>query len=543
MNKNKWDVCTFINGKIFTSNPDLPYASAMVVKNGMIDWIGDQEDLEKVDGECIDLQGKRILPGFIDAHLHPLFLANASEQIACTPPLVNSIEDLKKQIHSVLESKGHDEWIEGWGYDEGKLLEGRSPSRWDLDEATSEIPVIITRTCAHIVSVNSKALELAGITNETPDPHGGKIDRDENGEPTGVLRESAKDLILRIMPVKSIDEDAAVLAEASLPLLSYGYTGITELMARTQPHDYLEMYQKAVQKGLKQRTVLYYIWDDIKGDYLFDANKLERGNQIHIGGVKLFSDGSVSGRTAWVDPPFFGEDGNYGIQTTTKEELLAAAEAAKQNNIQLVVHAMGEQAIDLIVDTFYQVPVWLDDAPSVRIEHGAIPTPEALERIARAGIAVVSQPIFLFAEIESYLNNLGAERTKRTYPFKTMLEKGIKVAFSSDAPATAWAEPVNPFVGIKSAVTRIAYDGTNTGKEQSVDVESAIVLYTRSAQEITRIPNVGQLAPGYYADFFVLDQDILAIDPEGIDQVQVEETYMGGELVYQKDASLMTESL
>jgi predicted amidohydrolase YtcJ len=543
MSINEQNVCTFINGKIFTSNPDLPYASSMVVKNGMIDWIGDQNDLEKVEGECVDLQGRRILPGFIDAHVHPLFLANASKQIACTPPIVNSIEDLKEQVRVLSESKQEGEWIEGWGYDEGKLLEGRAPTRWDLDEAVSELPVIITRTCAHIVSVNSKALCLAGITRDTPDPQGGKIDRDENGEPTGVLRESAKDLVHHIMPVKSVDEDADVLAELSPTMLSYGYTGMTELMARTGPHDYLEMYQKAVQKGLKQRTVLYYVWEDIKDDSIFETSKLERENQIHIGGVKLFSDGSVSGRTAWVNPPFLGEEENYGIQTTTKEELLAAAEAAKQNNIQLVVHAMGEQAIDLIVDTFYPVPGWLDDAPSVRIEHAAMPTPQALKCAAEAGIAFVTQPIFLFAEIESYVNNLGTERMKKTYPIRSMLEAGIKVAFSSDAPATAWAEPANPFVAIKSAVTRVAYDGTETGLDQRVDVETAIVLYTRAAQEITRIPNVGQLAPGYHADFFVLDQDILAIDPERIDQIQVLETYMSGALVYQKDASMMSESL
>jgi predicted amidohydrolase YtcJ len=534
MSTNKQDVCIFKNGKIFTANPDQPYANAMVTKNGMIEWIGDKEDLDKVDGEVIDLQGRRVLPGFIDAHLHPLFLANASKQIACTPPIVNSIEDLKKQIHSLCESKSKDEWIEGWGYDEGKLAEGRSPNRWDLDEAASEAPVIITRTCGHIVTVNSKVLKLAGITKNTPDPEGGKIDRDVNGEPTGVLRESAKDLVHHIMPVVSLEEDATALAEVSQTMLSYGFTGLTELMARTQPHDYLEMYQKAVQKGLKQRTVLYYIWDDIKDHYILETNKLKRENQIHIGGVKLFSDGSVSGRTAWVNPPFLGEEENYGIQTTTREELLAAAEAAKQNNIQLVVHAMGEQAIDLIVDTFYEVPGWLEDAPSIRIEHAAMPTPQALQRVGEAGIAFVTQPIFLFAEIESYVNNLGTERMKTTYPIQSMLDAGIKVAFSSDAPATAWADPANPFVGIKSAVTRVAYDGTDTGKEQKIDIETAITLYTRAAQEITRIPKVGQLAPGYYADFMILNEDILGINEDKIDEVQVIETYMGGNIVYQK---------
>jgi predicted amidohydrolase YtcJ len=164
-----------------------------------------------------------------------------------------------------------------------------------------------------------------------------------------------------------------------------------------------------------------------------------------------------------------------------------------------------------------------------------MPTAQALDRAAKTGIAFVIQPIFLFAEIESYLKNLGTERTKQTYPVRTMLKKGIPVAFSSDAPATAWADPVNPFVGIKSAVTRLAYDGTDTGQDQRVDLETAIILYTKAAQEISRIPDVGQLAPGYHADFMVLDRDIFVISQEEIDKVQVEQTYMGGELVYQKD--------
>jgi predicted amidohydrolase YtcJ len=167
-----------------------------------------------------------------------------------------------------------------------------------------------------------------------------------------------------------------------------------------------------------------------------------------------------------------------------------------------------------------------------------MPTKQALQRAAETGIAFVPQPIFLYAEIESYLKNLGAERLKQTYPIQSMLEAGIKLAFSSDAPATAWVDPVNPFVGIKAAVTRIAYDGTDTGQDQRVDVPTAITLYTRAAQEITRIPDVGQLTPGYHADFIVLDQDILAIRPEEIDRITVEETYMGGSLVYQKETAI-----
>ncbi|MBS4172849.1 amidohydrolase [Bacillus sp. FJAT-49736] len=527
-------VQTFINGIIFTSNPKQPYANAMVVRDGRIAWIGDQAQLEKMEGNCVDLKGRRVIPGLIDAHLHPLFLAGASKQIACTPPLVCSISDLQKQIQMVRDSKEKNEWIEGWGYDEGKLLEGRAPTRWDLDKVAPDVPVIITRTCAHIISVNSKALELAGITKNTPNPPGGAIDRDEQGEPTGVLRESAKDLVQQIMPKTSLEEDAVLLADLSQELFSYGITAITELMAKSEPNDYLQMYQVAAEKGLRQRTVLYYVWEDVGKKNMIDMQKTARENQVHIGGIKLFSDGSVSGQTAWVNPPFIGQEENYGIQVTTSEILLAAAEAAKQHQIQLVVHAMGEQAIDLVIDTFYGQKGWLQDGPSIRIEHAAMPTPQAIKRAAETGIAIVSQPIFLYAEIESYLKNLGEERTKRTYPFKSMLEEGIQLAFSSDAPATAWAEPVNPFVAMKSAVTRLAYDGTDTGRDQKLDIETVINLYTRAAQEITRIPDIGQLSPGYHADFIVLNHDILTIPSEELDQLQVTETYMGGSLVYQR---------
>ncbi|WP_078412369.1 amidohydrolase [Priestia abyssalis] len=525
----------FFNGRIFTSNPKQPYASAMVVSDGRIEWVGEQAHIEGMAGESVDLQGRRVLPGIIDAHLHPLYLAKAAKQIACTPPLVQSIEEMIIELQKQYESQTSNEWIEGWGYDEGKLTEGRAPTRWDLDQASANAPIVVTRTCGHIVSVNSKALEMAGITKDTPNPKGGQIDKDENGEPTGILRESARHLVLDVMPSPTLEENSAVLAELSPNLFAHGITAITDLMALSKPIDYLDMYNEARGKGLKQRTVLYYMWEDLQKQNRLDEHTTNRENPIHIGGIKLFSDGSVSGRTAWVSPPFLGDDENCGIATTSKEELLAAAEAAEQSGVQLVVHAMGEQAIDLIVNTFYGRKGWLSDGPSIRIEHAAMPTTQALKRAAETGIAFVPQPIFLYAEIESYLNNLGVNRTKTTYPVKSMLDAGIKVAFSSDAPATAWADPVDPFVSIKAAVTRRAYDGTDTGQEQRVDVPTVITLYTRAAQEITRIPLVGQLAPEYHADFIVLNQDILEISPENIDEVYVEETYMGGELVYQRD--------
>ena len=524
----------FYNARIFTSNPKQPEATAMVVRDGRIVWVGEEAGLQGWTGKRMNLQGRRVLPGLIDAHMHPLFLADAARQIPCTPPLIHSIEDLVTEIRRQRQSGGADAWIKAWGYDEGKWSEGRAPTRWDLDRAAPDVPVIVYRTCSHMAVVNSVALAIAGISKETPDPPGGEIVRDSDGEPTGLLRENAKALVTPFIPVQTMEESATALAELSPQLLGHGITAITDLMARREPEDDLDLYRKARKRGLQPRTVLYYFWEHLRKRPVIDPSIRSRQSPVHVGGIKLFADGSISGRTAWIDPVYRGNEVTGGMATTSREELLAAAEAAKENQVQLVIHGMGNRAIDMIVDTFRGTKGWLADMPSIRIEHAALPFPKAIQGAVETGIAFVFQPIFLFAEIESYLHNIGRERTRGAYPVQTMLERGGSVAFSSDAPATTWADPVNPFVGIQAAVTRKAYDGTDIGGDQAVDVATAITLYTRAAQQITGIPAVGQLAPGYHGDFIVLDQDIFEVEKEKIHQIRVEETYMGGLQVYQR---------
>ncbi|MGM0411407.1 MAG: amidohydrolase [Bacillota bacterium] len=529
----------YYNGKIFTSNLENYFADMMIIYGNKIRWIGKEKNYKKKkfntdEYEKIDLKEKRIMPGFIDPHMHAIYLARDASKIACIPPKVKSIEELKERIKEKKKDLDKGEWIEGWGYDEGKLKEGRSPNRYDLDEVAKDYPVVITRTCNHIAVANSKALEILGIDENTSEPGENQIDKDENGKLTGIFREDAKIMLNSRMPSNSIEDDAEILANYSENLFAHGITTITDSMAETKPVDYYEMYQRAIDEGLKQRAILYYKWDDLKDGFSIDKSKKDLTSQLHVGGVKVLADGSVSGKTAWVNPSYLGEDDNFGLKTTTKKELLEAAQYAKQNNLQLVVHAMGEQAIDLVVNTFYNQKDWLDDRPSIRVEHASMPTKEALEKALKGNITFVSQPIFIYAEIESYLNNLGRERTKKNYPYKTILESGIKLAFSSDAPATAWADPVDPFTAIKSAVTRKAYDGTDTGQDEKIDLETAIRLYTKEGGGVTGIPKIGQLKAGYKADFLLLDKDIFEIETDKIDEVNVEKTYMNGKLVYKK---------
>jgi predicted amidohydrolase YtcJ len=525
----------FYNGLIYTSNPEQLYAESMVVEDGIITYIGDfhNEIGKEPYKERIDLKGQRVLPGMIDAHMHPLMLAEVDEQIYCGPPNVYSIQDIKRKVQEQLTnlSKENTNWLCGWGYDEAKLEEKRTPTKWDLDDISSDIPIILTRTCTHIIVANSMAMKLAGVTADTISPYGGEIEKREDGELTGVFKETARDLIYQVMPRRSEHEKAALLAELSHKLLSQGITATTELMA-DPTRDY-DLFKKAFDLGYKQKTVLYYLWDRLKEC----PEKLSESAEepypcLQVGGIKLFGDGSVSGKTAWMAFPYLEEDDNYGLSTTSVNELLDAARTAKNYRVQLVIHAMGERAIEQIVDTFQNVDPWIKDAPSIRIEHAAFPTRETLLRAIKAGIGFVTQPLFLFAEYDSYVANVGKVRTDRSYPFKTMLELGAVMSFSSDAPATSWQDPSNPFLGIKAAVTRTAYTGDKFNVKECLSIEGCIDLYTRKAQEMTRIPKIGQLKKGYDADFIILDKDILHERYEDIDKINVVETYIRGNKVY-----------
>lgn len=527
----------FYNGKIFVGSNQAKEINKILIEDEKIKWLGHKSESLPIgaeNSEKINLNGQRIIPAFIDSHMHGLYLARDSKKIACTPPLVNSIEDIQQQIKKRAKKLNPGQWIEGWGYDESKLTEGRNPTRFDLDQATGQHPVVITRNCTHIAVANSRALELLEIDETTPEPVGGVIEKDQSGRLTGVFKEIGKDFLFDRLPARSIEEDAELLADLSQELFARGITVMTDSLARKYPVDYYEIYQEAIKKGLKQQVILYYKWRDLLNSPELPPNSGDLHNQLSIGGVKIIGDGSIAGRTAWLSHPYLGSRSETGIVTTTEAELETSANFARKNKLQLIVHAMGDKTIDLVIDYFYQETGWLEEIPSIRIEHLTLPSAQALKKAKEIDIAFNSQPIFVYAEIESYLNNFGQERTLKAYPYRDILNQGHELAFSSDAPATAWADPVNPFYGIESAVTRKAYEGTNTGQDQSLSVIEATKLYTEVPARIIGLKNSGRLAPGYYADFLILDRDIFNIEPESIGQTEVAATYYRGEKVYQR---------
>ena len=525
----------FINGKIFTSDRENLYAESFIAEDGYITWIGKREDMPEGQYEYVDLGGKRVIPGLIDCHMHPVILADCAKKISCLPPAVSSIEELAEVIRETAENKKEGEWIQGWGYDEEKFSEHRAPTRWDLDKGTEDFPVELLRSCSHVRSVNSKALELAGITRDTKDPSGGEIDRDENGEPTGILRENARHLVGEILPEKSRQQVVDGIVDLGELLLSQGIVAVCD-MGNIDSVDYYDYYVEAAEKGFRQEVGMYYIWDLIRKnpDFRWDDQRAERDKQIHMSGIKIIADGSVGGRTAWMDRPYKGSDDEYGISVCTDEEIDSAMEFCKKNRCQLSFHAMGKRTIDRIIERTCNEKPWITGLPHLRIEHVTDPSEEAIREAAEKKIAFVTQSIFMYSEIESYANNLGMDWIKEIYPIQHMIDSGVKIALSTDAPATSWAVPSDPFPNIKCAVTRYAYDGTDCGRNNCIDIETAIQMYTREAAEIAGFKNIGTLKAGNRASFALLSGDILKVPSSEIDDIFVEATYMDGELVYKK---------
>ena len=526
----------FVNGKIFTSDTSEPgalYAEALLCDGGRILFAGAEKDLPAGEYPRIDLGGRTVIPGFVDAHMHPVMLADFSRQIACLPPKVNSIQELIQEIARVRSEKPEGGWIKGWGYDEGKFAEHRSPSRYDLDKGSSDFPVFLTRSCEHIRCVNSKALELAGITRDTPDPQGGEIERDEHGEPTGVLKENARDLVLPFMPPETKESTVASLIDLGNLLTSQGIVAVTDMGNLHEGGNY-EFYEEAVKRGFRQRVSLYYMWDYFMDDPLFDITPelMDRNRQIRIAGLKLIGDGSISGKTAWLSEPYLGTE-ECGFPVYSDESMERALEFCKRTGCQLSVHAMGGRAIDRVIDRVYPEKDWTDGkVPCLRVEHLTEPSDRAVARAAERGFGFASQPIFEYCEIETYKNNMDPERLRHIYPHRTMLDRGVKLCLSTDAPATSWAVPSDPFSNLKSAVTRYACDGTDIGQDERLDIETAMILYTKESAEVSGFAGLGVLKPGYAADFAVLSDDLFTVDPMKIDEVRVEETYIGGERVY-----------
>lgn len=525
----------FINGKIFTARDENEFVSAFAVRDGEITRVGDGTDMS--GAEVVDLGGRTVVPGFIDVHTHPTYIAMTRNAVPCTFPVVNSIPELIEALKKHPNyGKGDDLWIEGFGYDESKLVERRTPTRHDLDKVSTTQPVYVMRSDCHSGICNTRALELAGITRDTPDPEGGRFGRDENGEPNGFLEEhAANDVVRFTMAPPSWESRVADLAWTSKHFNERGIVAITELMGRREPVDVFTLFRDAEKEGLIQHAGLYVMWPE-KGA-LRDLTEEERNGRVKIAGVKVFIDGTISARTAWVGEAYRGTN-EYGYPTIDREAMQAAYEWAVRNGVQLSAHTMGDRAIEFVLDFFEDKEPWLGpDVPSVRLEHVTLLTEEHLRRVREAKIryGATMQIIFFFAEYESYEGNLTDDQFRRAYAVKDAAAAFPHFALTSDAPCTTWMDPDDVFVSIQAAVTRKAYNGADTVPDQAITVPQAVRLYTARAAELAPFEaKLGMIAPGYEASFVVLDRDLFTLPADEIATTRVAETWVRGEKVFER---------
>jgi predicted amidohydrolase YtcJ len=484
--------------------------TAILIEDGRIAHVGDDDtvrDLLRRRGQAIDVHGAVIAPGIIDAHMHAFDCAVASLHVSCLPPEVDSLAALKQRLADRAASRPLGAWVVATGYDDTRLSEHRHPSRLDLDSAVPHHPAVVGRVCGHMSVANALALTSAGIDTATPDPPGGTIVRDAAGAPTGLLLETAQDLVWRGIPPLGGTDIKRALAQIGRQVLSYGITTICEALLGTSHPLELSIWSELLSGQ----------WEGPRVGFLSHQDTVEPALAagLPVVGTKLFADGVITGGTAALSRPF-EDTANLGMLIHELDELTDMVRYSTARGLIVGIHAMGDRGIATALDAIERggQPAGPQRAPAERqarhhrIEHCTLPSLESLRRIRKLGVIPVLQPVFLFAEGEAYMAQLGPRRSQRAYPLRTMIDHRLRPALSSDAPATSWDDPINPWLGIAAAVARKTWAGSVLGTTEAVSAEEAMLCYTANGAFALGLGNrVGAIAVGKDADLLVLSQD------------------------------------
>ncbi|MDQ3514234.1 MAG: amidohydrolase [Chloroflexota bacterium] len=522
-----------LNGRVITMDPTNPAATAVAIRSGVVAAVGDDVTARSAaapGSETIDLAGRTATPGFHDAHAHPMLVGFALADLDLASPPHHSIVDLTGLVRAETGRRPAETWIIGRGYDQARLAEGRHPTRHDLDAVSPDHPVMLIRACHHISVVNSRALALAGIGRDTPDPDGGTIDRDADGEPTGVVREMAHGIVQAAIPKPSVDDLKLALRRGGEAFLASGVTSTAE--AGISNPEQFRAYQELWAAGeLPVRTYLMMMLDETFDRLSGLGMTTGYGDDtLRIGPVKLFSDGSLGGRTARMHRPYEGQDDNVGLWMMPPEELKAKVLRAHRAGYQVGIHAIGDAAVDLVLDA-YEAAMTDDPRPDPRhrIEHCSIIDERILARIARLGVVPVPGTSFLHAFRDVYVQSVGMDRLRYAYGMASFAAHGITAAASTDAPVV----PTSATVGLQTMMTRRDRDGHEVWPEERIGLEEALRAYTvNGAYASFQERRKGTLAPGMLGDVTVFETDLAGVAPRDIGGVGIAYTILGGEVAH-----------
>jgi len=479
-----------------------------------------------------DLEGSLLMPGFIDAHLHITGHGTGLSQVNCKYPAVLSIGDIQHAFRERVRSSPPGTWVLGRGYDHLKLSEKRHPTRYDLDAVSIQHPILLTRTCGHICVVNSVALALAGITADTPDPVGGKIDRDEGGAPNGVLREAGQ-RFLRELAAPSHEELVKGTVAASEHLVSLGITSVHDASGSTP---LMRAIVEAVESGrakIRIYTMLGSSDPEFQNAFLRSGLRTGFGNEhLRLGPMKLMTDGSSSGPTAATRRPYAVDPGNSGILYFTQEEITAKHTAAHRAGFQVTAHAVGDRAVEMNINGIESaVSAFPRPDPRHRIEHCAMTGAELRSRIKRLGIVPISQPVFFHEFGDGYVLNYGRERAEQMFTTASFIREGIPFAMSTDCPVTF----PDPTLNISVAMTRRTMTGDVVGPGERITLEQALYGYTMGGAYAAFEEKVkGSLEPGKLADLVVWTGNPFGAAPDQIRGMTARMTMINGQVVFER---------
>lgn len=519
-------------GHLLTQDPATPVAEAMALAQGRILGVGTAAALEGLAGPAtrrVDLAGRTVVPGFCDSHTHVWKVGSLLTSLVDLRP-VESLEELTAALRQADAQLPAGAWLQGRGYNEARLKEGRRPSRADLDAAVPGRPVYLTRTCGHIGVASSAGLQAAGVTRDSVSPPGGEIPRDEAGEPTGELHETAMSLVTARIPAPAAAELEEMVLAACRHLLAQGITAATD--AGCTP-ELLQVYRRLASEGrLPCRIHAMAIRSPLDGAAPPPVPEVVLEDFLRIDTVKLFADGGLSGATAALSVPYRCSQ-HKGLLRLDRDGLVELGRAAHQAGLRIAIHAIGDRAIDQSLDALEELQGGAPAAggPRHRLEHCGLPSRQQLERMARLGVMAAPQAIFLDELGVNFRRYIPDAFLPRTYPLRWMLEAGVPFGLSSDAPVVRCDDPLR---GMRAAVLRAAPGEEPLAPEQALTAAEALAAYTVGGAVLTGDgATAGRLAVGYRADLAVLSGDPLGVPPEELAELRVEETWLAGRVVHQ----------
>jgi predicted amidohydrolase YtcJ len=472
----------------------------------------------------IELGDRLAVPGFIDNHTHfvkgGLQLSRVQLRDAASP------DEFTRRIAAFARQLGPGAWITGGSWDEQLWDPPRIPTRHWIDAVTPDNPVFVSRLDIHMAVANALALRIAGITRDTPDPPGGTIGRDAAGEPDGVLRDAAMELVAAKIPPATLDERVAAIRIALAEAARLGVTSVSD-MSWTDAFDDLRAYERIADDLTARVSLFAPIAEHAR------VTSTRRGH-LRTGGLKGFADGSLGSSTAAMFEPFVGEPDNRGLvmEALANGSMKTWVAEADARGLQVAIHAIGDRANDAVLSIFESLPNFRERR--FRVEHAQHLDAALIERFAAGRVIASMQPYHASDDGRWAETKIGRERAKTTYAFRTLLDAGAIVTFGSDWPVA----PLNPILGIAAAVTRRTIDGRNPDgwiPEQKITVEEALRCYTvNNASAMFAEHETGRIAPGMLADIAVLSQDVFAIPPEAIVETEVDVTIFDGRVIYER---------